>query len=364
MTIDPKINQANGRLKSANIRVRIERVGSKLYLRASLPPRPDSNRVKPHQQRIPLGINATPSGLKRAEEEARLVATLVDRQQFDWLLYVKKPHTEAETIADWIQRFEQDYFQRRARTPKSETTWETEYLQVFRQLPSDRSLTSDLLKSHILSKASDTRARKRAEMVCTALGKFAGLEADFKSLRGNYSSSSVEPRDLPSDAAIVQHRCLIPSDSWRWVYGVMAAYGLRNHEVFHLDFSRMPILTIMDATKTGPRRVYPIYPEWVDEWNLANANIPVCTGKTNRDLGSRVTKAFTRYKIPFTPYDLRHCWAVRSIDFLPVELAAQQMGHSLSVHSRIYHAWINDEVHERAYRLMMSRSDRPKPPLD
>ncbi|MGV0028681.1 hypothetical protein [Phormidesmis priestleyi] len=157
MTIDPKINQANGRLKAANIRVRVERLGSKLYLKATLPPRPDSDRVKSHQQRIALGVNATPAGLKRAEEESRIVATLIDRQQFDWTLYVKKPHTETETIADWVKRFEQDYFDRLARTPKSETTWETEYLQVFRQLPDDRPLTPDLLKQHILSKTSDTR---------------------------------------------------------------------------------------------------------------------------------------------------------------------------------------------------------------
>ncbi|MGV0028680.1 hypothetical protein [Phormidesmis priestleyi] len=170
---------------------------------------------------------------------------------------------------------------------------------------------------------------------------------------------------MPSDAAIVQQFQTIPSASWRWVYGIMATYGLRNHEIFHLDFSRMPILVILDTTKTGARRVYPLYPEWVDDWQLAAPNLPLCTGKTNRDLGNRVTKAFSRYRVLFTPYDLRHCWAVRSLEFgMPVELAAQQMGHGLQVHTRIYHAWITDEVYQRAYDLMMSRPDRPKPPLD
>jgi integrase len=63
------------------------------------------------------------------------------------------------------------------------------------------------------------------------------------------------------------------------------------------------------------------------------------------------------------PYNLRHAWAVRTIEFdIPVELAAQQMGHSVLVHNDTYHAWISDGVHQRAFDRALQRPDRPLPP--
>jgi hypothetical protein len=37
---------------------------------------------------------------------------------------------------------------------------------------------------------------------------------------------------LPSDEVIVEWYDRIPNPTWRYVYGIMATYGLRNHEVF------------------------------------------------------------------------------------------------------------------------------------
>jgi len=143
----------------------------------------------------------------------------------------------------------------------------------------------------------------------------------------------------------------------------MAAYGLRNHELFYMDLSRLPLLLVLDGSKTNFHRVYPLYPEWVELWDLANVQLPQCTGRNNSELGNRVTHAFKQYAVPFNPYDLRHSWAVRSLEFgMPVELAAQQMGHSVQMHCQTYHRWISEEVHQRAFDLMMSRSDRPVAP--
>jgi integrase len=171
----------------------------------------------------------------------------------------------------------------------------------------------------------------------TALAKFADYEVNFKSLAGTYSPRRVAPRDLPDDQAIAAWFHQLPAGCWQWAYGVLATYGLRNHELFHLDFSKFPVLLVQEG-KTGSRRVYPIYPEWATQWELENVNLPQCTGKTNSDLGNRVTHAFKRLDIPFRPYDLRHAWAVRSLEFgLDVSLAAAQMGHSVQVHTDLYH---------------------------
>ncbi len=229
-------------------------------------------------------------------------------------------------------------------------------------MPHDERLSVQLLRDLITSKEPDTRTRQRFVDVCSRLARFAGIEANFNGLRGNYSIVTAGRREIPADHVIAEWFEKIPSAAWRWVYGMMATYGIRNHEVFHLDFSKMPVLVVEDDTKTGFHRVYPFYPEWVKEWNLSEVNYPPCTGKNNTDLGKRVSRAFHRYKVPFKPYDLRHAWAVRTISFrLPTTLAARMMGHSVQMHERVYHHWITEDFETQVIERLM-QSDRPLPP--
>lgn len=365
VSISGRIEQANGRLRAANVGVVIEMQGNRLHLRATLPPRPDSTKQQPYQQRISLsnqGIRANPIGVKEAEAEARKVGALLACREFDWQPYLKSDDKPCLTISDWVELFEADYFASKSRTPQSETTWRGDYRKTFNKLPKNAALCVEVLRETILGTTPDTRTRKRTVRVLTALAKFAGLDADFKNLTGTYSPTKVTPRDLPDDRAIATAFTQIPAMNWRWAYGILATYGLRNHELFHLDFSKFPVLFVQDG-KTGSRCVYPLYPEWVLQWELENVTLPQCSGKTNSDLGNRVTHAFKRLGIPFHPYDLRHAWAVRSLEFgLDISLAAAQMGHSVKVHTDIYHHWISEDVHQRAFSALLSRSDRPRPP--
>lgn len=364
MDFKGRLKQANARLRTAKTGLVIQQIGERLSLRGTFPPRPGSARSSPFQQRLYLGIHANPAGLKLAEAEAKRVGVALDAGTFDWGLYVKSDvKNDIPTVGDWVARFERDYFTRRQRSPKTVTTWRDDYLKAFNRLPQDEPLSVDLLRQHIEASQPDTRTRKRLVDCYGRLAKFAGLEGDFRPLRGNYSTSTVEVREVPPDEEIEVGWRLIPNAEWRLAYGLMAAYGLRNHELFYLDFSKMPVLLVLDGSKTDFHRVWPLYPEWVELWGLTEGTLPTCTGPNNSALGHRVTTAFRRYGIPFKPYDLRHAWAVRSLEFgLPVELAAQQMGHSVDVHCRTYHRWISEDVHERAYRLMMAREDRPRPP--
>lgn len=364
MNFEGRLKQANARLRLARAGLVIQQVGERLCLRGTFPPRPGSSRESPYQQRLYLGIHANPEGLKLAESEARAVGVALDAGRFDWGPYFKNtPKNEVQSVAVSIAAFERDYFTRRKRSPKTETTWRDDYLKAFGRLPQDEPLTVELLRQHIEATAPDTRTRKRLVDCYGRLAKFAGLEVDFEPLRGSYSTSTVEVREVPSDEMIAAWWGKIPNAEWQLAYGLMAAYGLRNHELFYLERSKMPVLLVLDGSKTDFHRVYPLYPEWVERWQLNEGSLPTCTGRNNSALGHRVTTAFRRYGVPFNPYDLRHAWAVRSLEFgMPVELAAQQMGHSVDVHCRTYHRWISEDVHERAYRLMMARADRPMPP--
>jgi len=359
-SFDTRLAQANGRLKAGKIGITIEQRGGRLLLRAIFPPKPDSAKTKPYQQRLTLRCHANPAGLKLAEIEAKAVGALLDSGNFSWEPYQTAP--KPLSVADWVQRFERDYFTRRARNAQSETTWRHDYRKVFDTLPADEPLTVQLLHKAIAATTPDTRTRKRFVDVCSRLAKFAALEANFSALRGNYSPAKVQPRSLPSDGAIAEWRSRIPNPVWQRAYGLLACYGLRPHEVFSLNFERFPLIEVGEQTKTGSRLVWPLYPEWAETWEL-QGTLPTVTGRNNSDLGSRVTHAFARYKIPFSPYDLRHCWAVRSIEFgLDVSLAAVQMGHSVRIHCDIYHAWITDEIHQRAYAALLANPKRPKPP--
>lgn len=356
--IDGKISQANGRLSLGKIGVTIERIGDRLYLRATLPPRPGASRSEPHQQRLALGIWANPAGVSQAEKLARRISADLACGTFDWELYAaaSSKKTSISALENVLAEFEKS-----ARSCISDTTWKTEYERVFSRFGAgDQELTVELLERVILQTAPDSRQRRR---FCVSLGRlaaFAGLEVDFGRLRGKYSASALEPRDLPSDEQILQQAAAIKSDGWRWLYGMMAAYGLRNHEPFFLDCEVMRSggyqIRVLSG-KTGARNVWPFYPDWVDLLDLRSVVLPAVTGKTHADYGSRVSQYFGRnLSLPFQPYDLRHCWAVRTLKLgLDLSLAAQQMGHSLKVHSETYHRWISDEVHQQAFNRIQQR---------
>ncbi|MBW4653972.1 MAG: hypothetical protein KME20_13190 [Kaiparowitsia implicata GSE-PSE-MK54-09C] len=229
-------------------------------------------------------------------------------------------------------------------------------------------MTAPLVEKTILSTEPNTKTRKRACMALKALCDFAKLEYDPAPLAGNYGPSQVNPRDLPSDALILECYSLIQNPAWRWIYGVMATYGLRNHEAFRLDYERLAagdrVVAILDNTKTGYHEAWAFYPEWFDEFDLQNVFLPnVDITRSNSSVGHSVTQYFKAVGIPFSPYNLRHAWAVRTLNFnLPYELAAMQQGHSAEVHKRTYHRWIKGDIHQRFYELITSRPDRPHPP--
>lgn len=358
---------ANQRLKAANIGVQIE-VKNKLVLRATLPPKPNSPRTKPYQQRIYLGIDPNKTGLKRAEAEARKLGGILACKEFTWEHYIKVDKEENFTAGECIAQFERFYFQKRKRNHKSETTWKIDYHNIFKRFDAGKVLTPQAILECCLSTEPETRQRKRACVALSALASFVGVEVNLKPYKGSYIAKSHSPRDLPSDDLIAKTYYAIQNPAWQWVYGMLAVYGLRNHEVFRLDLlalaDREPIITVLPNTKTGTRRVWGFYPEWFTEWKLWEIKLPnVNIDRSNAAVGRAITQYFRRY-LPFHPYDLRHCWAIRTLEFgLDVTLAAQQMGHSVKVHTDLYHHWISERHHQRAYEILVNNRDRPQTPI-
>jgi integrase len=352
---DKLIQAANARLKAGKRGIAIEAKGDRLTLRATLPPKLNSGKDKPYQQRIYLGWYANPAGIKSAEAEALRVSSDLVQNKFDWANYQdpeSQPQPELPIVSSLVEKFKVDKLAQGI----SDRTWRDDYAEVLDRLPQNTELTTDIILEFVRSTEPNTRTRRRYCLALSALARFAKLDIDLSQYIGNYSPSKVQPRDIPTDESIQEWYSKLSNPSWQWAYAILATYGIRPGELVTLNFDDLPILNITGG-KTGNRRVYPIYPEWFEQFSIADIKRPEIRS------GDQCNLQFRRYGIPFQPYDLRHAWAIRSMEFgLPIELAAAQMGHSMAVHSQTYHRWISDRHHRRAYETIMLRSDRPKPP--
>lgn len=378
-----KIEQANKRLKAARLGLQIECRGEKLCLRGTLPPRPNSYRLNPYQQRISLNLPATAAGLKQAEQEAKVIAAQLIQNTFDWQVYLPVKgggRLHQMNLPEKLLAFEHHFLSQVAaggHPAAMRTTWEKAYQPYLKKLEAIAQQHPHLsLAEAIYATLEQTRPHSRSRQVCcTAMSALADflhidLPKDLKQYWGNYGTSRTQMRDLPSDEQILEVGDRIPNPAWRFVYGIMAAYGLRNHEVFFCDYSALqrgdptPVIEVLETTKTGIHQVWPFPPAWVDDFNLREVCLPPLktdlTQTTLQRIGQQVSLQFKRYQIPFSPYDLRHAWAVRTIHFgLPDTVAARMMGHSVAIHTRTYHRWITRRDQQQAVEAAMSRVGLP-----
>jgi integrase len=295
-----------------------------------------------------------------------LSAKLIEKT-FDWGDYggVK---TAIETMGDVINKFCEDYKQGRlskGHDPSMvEQTLQNNFLKYLNKLDKDISFDVKVLAKELES-MGHTATRRLKSIAYANLADSVGVDHNLRSLAGGYSYKSVNPKMIPSDNLIADVYGKIKSKRWRTIYALMATYGLRNHESFRLDFSDFPVLFV-EKGKTSERLIYPLYPEWADSW-LSDIVMPkVNLERSNLQLGRDVVTWFSRNNsiVPFNAYTLRHAWARRSMEFgWDLTLAAKQMGHSVKVHSDIYHAWLSQDVYDKAYQLILDNPNRPKPPL-
>ncbi|MBT9316215.1 site-specific integrase [Leptothoe spongobia] len=353
----------NARLKANNTKVVLEQRGSSLSMRATLPPKPGSNRIVPYQQRIALNLPANPDGLKRAEKDARLLGARLATKEFDWIDYEVHLVKVKHTAKDVIKEFEKDY---RSRNELKQSTWNENWAKIFKRLPPNKKLTTDILIGQVLKQPHNTRMRQQTCQRLQKLADFAQIEVDLMQYQGNYGPSKVQDRELPSDELIVEWFERIPNKGWRWVYGIMAAAGLRPHEAFFCEWVPEGLQVLKG--KTGPRLVFQLfYPEWVEAWGLKNICRPRIDAEhayTKGNLGKKINNQFHRYGLPFQPYDLRHAFAIRtSVNFnLPETVSANLMGHTPSIHLARYHKHISLAHSQQAVKRALNSADRPTPP--
>ena len=416
--IDPWLRARNGALKAAGMRLRLERRGGWLGLRGPLPCRHGSGGVK--VQRLSLGLPASAAGLLEAEARLLQLHQQLRHGDFSWHPWESPataasppaaspakltpagtptpvgspdpaalstptpgpsptPPTPAPTLLAQLEAFELAFFAdpRRRRQPAgSRTTWRAAYRPYLRRLLQlaggggvlSQALLLQVLESYELA----SRSRQQCGIALAALAshRSISLPGDWRERSGGYGQHAARFRQLPLDGAILELVERIPNPRWRLAYGLMATYGLRNHEVFFSDLSALApggdrVLRVLPTSKTGEHQVWPFQPDWVERFELerlgreAGALPAVATDlrrTTLQQVGRRVAEQFRRYDLPITPYDLRHAWAVRTIHIgLPDTVAARMMGHSVAIHTRTYHHWITRRDQQQAVDAALAR---------
>ena len=238
---------------------------------------------------------------------------------------------------------------------------------MFKRIDQSDRLSEEKLIELILTTEPNTRTRKRVVNAANSLARFAKLGCEFNRYQGNYSHLKGD-RELPSDEQIVKYYQSIPNPHWQRAFALMACYGISNHELFYVDLDSLcnppgHLISTYRKDHYGTRRIWCLYPEWYEGWELYKpVDLPKVSAATNKDLGHRVSTQFRRYGL-CKPGDLRHCWAIRAMGFMPDAMAARMMAHTAHVHNQTYKRWMNENQEDKFYQILMQRNDRPKPPI-
>ena len=392
------LEQVNQRLKSAKTKVTIRESNGSLQLRATLPIKPgdkDTKSTGRKQYNISLNIPANLDGLKTAEEEAYELGKLIARKTFVWNeKYLGKEATKKDldldfkTIGELLERFEEEYFKTHKRTTKSEHTFFYYFSRTKRFTdPNDLATPENLIGS--ITKINREWARYNAARAVSAFCTTFKIEIDLSNYAKKPESNS---RNIPSDAEIsagflkfvdylqtrgkqVNQNVQDSWKLWRWTYGMLAVFGLRPRELFinpdidwWLSEENADLTWKVDKDcKTGEREALPLHKQWIADFDLRNpqylemlATVISSKDKNNHaqitGLTQRVSWWFRKIGLDFKPYDLRHAWAIRAhILGIPIKAAADNLGHSVQVHTQTYQRWFSLDMRKLAINQALSK---------
>jgi hypothetical protein len=389
-----ELEKANQRLKSAKTRVTIRESNGSLQLRATLPIKPGDKNTSgtgKKQYNLSLNIPANLDGLKTAEEEAYELGKLIARKTFAWndkYLGNEAIKKELKTIGELLEQFEAEYFKTHQRTTKSEHTFFYYFSRTKRFTNSQDLATSENL-IYSINKIEKEWSRYNAMRAISAFCSTFKIEIDLSKYSKMPESNS---RNIPTDTEIytgiikfedyfhnrgnqVNQDARDSWQLWRWTYGMLAVFGLRPRELFTnpeiewwLSKENLDLTWKVDKDcKTGERQALPLYKQWIEEFDLRNPKylkmLAIAISKKDKNkhaditaLTQRVSWWFRKIGLEFKPYDLRHAWAIRAhILGIPIKAAADNLGHSVQVHTQTYQRWFSLDMRKLAINQALNK---------
>lgn len=365
------LTATNTSLRERGIRMLLEQKRQSLYVRGTFP-EPGGTRRRRY---IPLDLKAVPANLVTAEIRCLQLHAALEAGTYPptlpWAPAAVRPSSENEGIGGEaaplscgaaIHAFETHYWQTRLRTPASERTWDRIALEL-RRLPANAPCTLSTLLRIAASTPPGSRTRLECCKVYKRLAKQQRLDGNLEELSALKGAYEPAPRTIPEDESITALLDALRPTKWGWCYAALATYGCRPAEVPslqpHTD-GTADCLTIKRRNRAPLLRTCFAHPRaWIDRYELGTILIPdsirwlrpedydsaaakrfVDAWRHSRR--SREVRAiFTALAPEFDLYDLRHRWAIRSIeDGKRLTLCARAMGHSAVVHEQTYHRYI------------------------
>lgn len=384
--IHQALTQANERLKQTNTKVQILQQGKCLQLRATLPLKPghqDKKGTGTKQYKISLGIPANLEGIKTAEQEANELGRLISRQIFVWndkYLGKQASKNKYQQIGELIAEFEHKYFANRKRDRKSESTF-INYLNPLKKYFPRDLIISETNIIQVLKSIDSESSKRAAKQAISAL--LTAFEINSEFLQQIKISEQKKPRHIPNDSQIVSGYYKFneyaenkkysgkPQDvdnwlMWRFCYGMIAVFGLRPQEIIiNPDINWWLSSTNIHNTwkvdqdcKTSSRECLPLYPEWIELFDLKNPRYLQMLQTYSADKTTQVKvksavkslgRFFHKVGLNFVAYDLRHAWAIRAhLMGIPIKAAADNLGHSVQIHTQTYQRWFSLDNRKKA----------------
>lgn len=385
------VQQANAALSLDRVKIKLKLTSPKtIGLQGTFPCRPGDigKQGSPNKQyTISCGFTANDAGVKMAVLKARELDLLLITKQFQWtpeLLGKQAQKIElgdgeqsSKLIRELIQEYEQEFWKTHEQNRRGIKTWESHYLRHLKKLPQDVPMSCQALEEALEKTKPHTSSRFFLVWQLKKFCEFCGMD----NLKTIYAYATPKPhpsiRKVPADEEVIQGYFKIGTplsvytskdnltlpEQWQWVYGMLATYGLRPHELFAVDIAAFlepsntfhlvnlnPSLT--EGTKTGERScgIPPLYPHWVDLFKLKNVRLPYNEGK----LSNKTAKLHVRFRnadVGFRPYDLRHAYAIRGHRLrVPIKTMADYMGHTVQEHTKTYQRWMNEDTNLEIYK--------------
>lgn len=360
--LDPAllVAAANTRLRESSFSVQIEIRGRRLHLRATLPDRKTGRR---RQQRIALGVGAVPMRVPEAEAAAARLGQQLLADSFRWADWTGQPpesdatplpsrsEVEAWLYARLVERTPDP--DRRAKSWRSWGSW------AIRHLP-DGPISGEVMLAALEALPYGSCKRQKISFAYCLIARHWGWdEAPLRAAGAGYSLRSVQPRDIPSDAAIVAGwHDMWRNTSYQWIFGVCATYGLRPSETMDVEFDSESNAIVAETGKTGSRLVWPCPADWVQKFKLLEKP---GIGATNRlRISDYVSRFQLQHDVNIKLYTLRHAYAVRLLKLgVPSDIGARLLGHSPAIHHSTYRRWTS-----AAQMKALKQQWMPAPPED
>jgi len=394
-----RANERLGKLGKHGKRAKLKQSGSSITLQFNF-----------HGQKNPgCGCNFTKNGIAEAVKIAELVTSQLSANSFNWDWFnsligkeIKKEELPKHSCRELIANYKIHWKQENRQLKNAEGSWYKRFRHLENVMDGiDTELTSSLVKQIVESSENNTPTRTYVLQGFTCFLEYFDI-SEYDHLIQSYKAKNKplsKKRNVPSDEQIktVFSTGFIPCSNtrkdiyyryaqWQFLYGLLAVYGLRVHEAWHIANWSKPvllhqgdwvaiedsdeykeykgngivipaildpnnsdkILCIKHATKTGYRMAIPISPEgenWLIEFNLLQPlNLPdlgepliPTGGKHCYKCTNRTGLWFRRRNYGFAPHDLRHAYNHRGhhLGYNATTLSSS-LGHSLEMNSTTY----------------------------